>query len=166
MVLAMLLEIAYSYFLPQDTSKPLLVKAVLCFSPYSNIKEIAKTTDTNALGQIGCLNGMRQDLLISGLSFPISFKRFLPTGPFPWLGLSFAIRFSTRRADHPKIQDGSLMWAVFPPCMMWCFVKKNCKSKHNFIPNSYKEEIRQSMGMRSSQMGFTMWTRSSSWVDY
>ena len=60
MVFGMFLEIAYSYFLPQDKAKPFFVKAVLCFSPYSNIKGIAKTTDTNASGQIGCLNGMRQ----------------------------------------------------------------------------------------------------------
>jgi len=57
--LATLLEIAYSSFLPQDKPKPLLARVVLCFSPYSNLKGIAKTTDTNASGQIGCLNGMR-----------------------------------------------------------------------------------------------------------
>ena len=36
-----------------------IVKAFRCFSPYTNLKKIAKTTDTNASGQLGCLNGMR-----------------------------------------------------------------------------------------------------------
>ena len=36
-----------------------IVKVVRCFSPYTNLKKIAKTTDTNASGQIGCFNGMR-----------------------------------------------------------------------------------------------------------
>ena len=71
MVLATLLEIAYSSFLPQDKPKPLLARVVLCFSPYSNLKGIAKTTDTNASGQIGCLNGMRQDSSFSSLQLHI-----------------------------------------------------------------------------------------------
>ena len=37
----------------------IVVKAIRCFSPYTNLKKIAKTTDTNASGQLGCLNGMR-----------------------------------------------------------------------------------------------------------
>ena len=42
-------------------SKIFIVKAVLCFSPYTNLKKIAKTTDANASGQFGCLIGMRYD---------------------------------------------------------------------------------------------------------
>ena len=59
MALSTVVEVAYSTSLLRDNAKPLAVKAVLCFSPYSNLKGIAKTTDTNASGQIGCLNGMR-----------------------------------------------------------------------------------------------------------
>ena len=57
MVVALIVEIVW-VFLP-DVQKPLLVKAIICFSPYTNLRAIAKTIDSNAAGQIGCLNGMR-----------------------------------------------------------------------------------------------------------
>ena len=59
MGVALILELVYTVLLQPDATKPFLVKVVLCFSPYSNLKGIAKTSDTNAGGQIGCLNGMR-----------------------------------------------------------------------------------------------------------
>ena len=59
MGLATVLEVVYAFLLPQDATKPIYVKAVLCFSPYTNLKGIAKTTDSNAAGKIGCLDGMR-----------------------------------------------------------------------------------------------------------
>ena len=51
----------FGFLLFQKSSgpKPILVKAVLCFSPYINLKKILKTVDANAVGQIGCLTGMR-----------------------------------------------------------------------------------------------------------
>ena len=59
MGLATVLEIVYAFLLPQDATKPIYVKAVLSFSPYANLKGIAKTTDSNASGKLGCLDGMR-----------------------------------------------------------------------------------------------------------
>ena len=44
-------------------AESIIVKAVLCFSPYTNLKKISKTVDANAVGQIGCLNGMRLVLI-------------------------------------------------------------------------------------------------------
>ena len=44
---------------PGGIDSLIIVKAVRCFSPYTNLKKIAKTTDSNASGQLGCLNGMR-----------------------------------------------------------------------------------------------------------
>ena len=46
-------------------AESIISKAVLCFSPYTNLKKIAKTVDANAVGQIGCLNGMRLVLITS-----------------------------------------------------------------------------------------------------
>ena len=62
MAMALVLELIFGLVpiapksLFEDT---LIVKAILCFSPYTNVKKIAKTVDANAVGQIGCLNGMR-----------------------------------------------------------------------------------------------------------
>ena len=71
MGLAVIVELAYSLFpnfpilsaqvAGPVATKPFFAKFILCFSPYSNLKGIAKTSDTNAGGQIGCLNGMRSD---------------------------------------------------------------------------------------------------------
>ena len=72
MGLALIVDLAYSLFLQPDATKPFFVKLILCFSPYSNLKGIAKTTDTNAGGQIGCLVGMRHDFLTT-LKESISF---------------------------------------------------------------------------------------------
>ena len=57
MVVALILEIVWVY-LP-NVQKPFLVEATTCFSPYTNMRAITKTIDSNAAGQIGCLNGMR-----------------------------------------------------------------------------------------------------------
>ena len=57
MIVALIVEIVLAY-LP-NVQKTLLVKAIICFSPYTNLRAIAKTIDSNAAGQIGCLNGMR-----------------------------------------------------------------------------------------------------------
>ena len=59
MGLATVLEVVNAFLLPQDATKPIYVKAVLSFSPYTNLKGIAKTTDSNASGKLGCLDGMR-----------------------------------------------------------------------------------------------------------
>ena len=64
MGLALIIELVYSYLLPPNKPKPLYVKVLLCFSPYANIKGIAKTIDANAAGQIGCLNGIRQVIVL------------------------------------------------------------------------------------------------------
>lgn len=61
MGLALIVELLYSYIFRTNTNKPLLVKAIICFSPYTNLKGVAKTIDANAAGQIGCLNGIRQE---------------------------------------------------------------------------------------------------------
>ena len=61
MMLALVLELFLNLgpsWLSRDLKKTIF-KAVLCFSPYTNLKKIAKTVDANAAGQIGCLNGMR-----------------------------------------------------------------------------------------------------------
>ena len=55
----MLLALVLELFLNSSDLKKTIFKAVLCFSPYTNLKKIAKTVDANAAGQIGCLNGMR-----------------------------------------------------------------------------------------------------------
>ena len=58
MAMALFLDFIYQENKPA-ASVALIVKAIRCFSPYTNLKKIAKTTDTNASGQLGCLNGMR-----------------------------------------------------------------------------------------------------------
>ena len=58
----MLLALGLELFLhlgPSRDLKNTIFKAVLCFSPYTNLRKIVKTVDANAAGQIGCLNGMR-----------------------------------------------------------------------------------------------------------
>ena len=55
----MLVALGLELFLSSRDLKKTIFKAVLCFSPYTNLKKIAKTVDANAAGQIGCLNGMR-----------------------------------------------------------------------------------------------------------
>ena len=62
MGLALIVELLYSYIFQPNMKKPLFVKAVICFSPYTNIKGLAKTIDANAAGQIGCLNGIRYEI--------------------------------------------------------------------------------------------------------
>lgn len=59
MILSLSMELFY--YIMQETAlpKPILVKAVFCFSPYINLKKIIKTVDANAVGQVGCLTGMR-----------------------------------------------------------------------------------------------------------
>ena len=92
MGLALIVDLAYSLFLQPDATKPFFVKLILCFSPYSNLKGIAKTTDTNAGGQIGCLNGMRHDFLTTLREYIIFNQSFLQShdkqGHFDDLGCS------------------------------------------------------------------------------
>ena len=97
MVLALSMELFYNLGQCRTMLDPkhFLVKAVLCFSPYTNLRKVLKTVDANAVGQIGCLNGMRLVFKQGVIYFFKSYivLRFLRVLSMSWVILAHVFGF-------------------------------------------------------------------------
>ena len=112
MVVALIVEIVWVY-LP-DVQKPVLVKAIICFSPYTNLRAIAKTIDSNAAGQIGCLNGMRfVSSSLCNVLLPKTYPLYIRVISMSWVVLCHGYSFTPGPSGQNPKWTGDVRFLFF-----------------------------------------------------
>ena len=113
MIVALTVEIVWGY-LPK-VHKPLLIKAIICFSPYTNLRAIAKTIDSNAAGQIGCLNGMRfVSSSLCNVLLPKTNPLYIRVISMSWVVLCHGYSYTPRDSGQNPKWSGDVRLYIFP----------------------------------------------------